>query len=269
MNQNIPFPEKEHYKKEDVKRLQERLLEMAKITTKILDDNNFSYILAFGSLLGAIRHEGFIPWDDDFDIFLFDEEYEEAVQCLRENLPEDIIVHDKKTDSVYWPAWSRLRDLNSKTTATLFPDDNHYKYTGINLDLYKLKKMKRSEVPAWKKKGAIEFLVRKHEVGVMPDDVYNAKFSEWTRDYVELLNNTVATEEDDEVYSAYNGTFPMAEIDDIFPRRKYKFEDTEFWGPNNGDGFLKVTSGDYGDYMQVPPYEKRRVHYDIVEFLEK
>lgn len=265
MFEKLDFKTTETYTKEDILKLQKRLLEMAKATTSILDENGYHYMMAFGTLLGAVRHNGFIPWDDDFDMFIFADEYDAAIQCLRDNLPEDIIVHDKKTDPIYWPAWSRLRDLHSRTYTDKFPDDRFYKYTGINLDLYRLKKMKRNEVALWKKKSNIEFLVRKHEVGVLPDDQYEEQFDEWTTDYVELLQKKTAESDlNDEVYSALNRTLPNPiAAGDVFPLKKYKFEDTEFWGPNNADNVLKIS---FGDYMQIPPFEQRLPHCSGVEF---
>lgn len=265
MSEELDFKTNETYTKEDIYKLQKRLLEMAKVTTSILDKNGYHYMIAFGTLLGAIRHNGFIPWDDDFDTFIFDDEYDDAIQCLRDNLPEDIIVHDKKTDPIYWPAWSRLRDLHSRTYTAVYSDDSLYKYTGINLDLYRLKKMKRNEVTLWKKKNAIEFLVRKHEVGVLPDDQYEERFDEWTSDYSKLLQKKDAESGlNDEVYSSPISTLPSPiAANDVFPLKKYKFEDTEFWGPNNADNVLKIS---YEDYMQIPPFEQRLPHCSSVEF---
>ena len=261
MNSNLDFPTTETYTKEDVKRVQSRLLEMAKITTEILEHNGFHYMIAFGTLLGAVRHQGFIPWDDDFDLFLFDEEYDAAVECLRHELPDDIIVHDKKTDPIYWPAWSRLRDLNSKTEAVLFPDDNAYKYTGINLDLYRLKKINRSEVPANHKRENIEFLVRKHDSGLIDEATYLRLFHEWTSDYVELCKNTNPIIDGEEVYS-FVLLLKQAKIQDIFPLQQYTFEGIEFWGPNNSHAILSQC---YGDYMKIPEYDSRRPHYSYVK----
>lgn len=264
MAENLDFKTNGTITKEDVQRLQNRLLEMAKITASILDRYGYHYILTYGSLLGAVRHQGFIPWDDDFDLFLFYDEYDAAVRCLREHLPEDMIVHDKKTDPIYWPAWSRIRDLHSRIQTDLYPDDKYYKYTGISLDLYCLKKMKRDEVSLWKKKSAIEFLVRKHDVGVLPDELYQARFNEWTEDYVRLLQEKkMRSYQNDEVYSDLGSTALLLTIDDIFPLKKYIFEDTEFWGPNNSDKMLKIA---YGDYMEIPPFDQRIVHYSSVEF---
>ena len=265
MADELDFKTTEDITKEDVHRLQKRLLEMANAMTSILDKYGYHYMIACGTLLGAVRHKGYFPWDNDFDMFLFDDEYDAAVQCLRDHLPEDMIVHDKKTDPIYWPAWSRLRDLHSRTYGAKYTDDDYYKYTGLTLDLYRLTKMKRSEVALWKKKSAIEFLVRKHDVGVLPDDQYREQFDEWTTDYVELLRQNVTQGgADDEVYSALIPTLSNPiEVDDIFPLKKYQFADTEFWGPNNADHILTIM---YGDYMQVPPYERRRLHLARVEF---
>ena len=69
----------------DIKRVQERLLKMAKEIASILEDHDIPYQIAFGTLLGAVRHKGFIPWDDDFDFFLFDDSYEKAMEVLQKN----------------------------------------------------------------------------------------------------------------------------------------------------------------------------------------
>ena len=79
----IDFPEVPGYPKETLKKVQGRLLEMAKSICSILEKNDIPYMLAVGTLLGAVRHQGFIPWDDDFDIFIFDDVYEDAIKCLR------------------------------------------------------------------------------------------------------------------------------------------------------------------------------------------
>ena len=56
----------------EVKRVQETLLKMAKTIAGILEANDIPYMIAFGTLLGAVRHIVFIPWDDDFEFYLFD-----------------------------------------------------------------------------------------------------------------------------------------------------------------------------------------------------
>ena len=145
MNNNLKFPTNKNYTKNDIKRVQNRLLEMSDTVLGILDNNNIKYIIAYGTLLGSIRHKGFIPWDDDLDIYIFDDDYDKALELLRKKLPKDMIVHDKLNDPIYWPFWSRVRDLKSETIAELWPNDNKYKYTGINFDLYKLEKVKEKD----------------------------------------------------------------------------------------------------------------------------
>ena len=61
------------YTQEDVKKVQKRLLEMAVVIRDILEAHQIPYFITYGTLLGAVRHKGFIPWDDDFDLYLFDE----------------------------------------------------------------------------------------------------------------------------------------------------------------------------------------------------
>lgn len=262
---DLDFPTTSLFEKNDVKKVQLRLLEMAKITAEILDRNGIQYSIAYGTLLGAVRHKGFIPWDHDFDFFLFDDGYGKALEALRKELPKDILVHDRQTDPIYWPSWAKVRDLNSIVSNEKYPDEMAYRFHGIHLDLYYLKKIKRSKVDVYIKREAIEFLVRKYDAGLIRDDVYDQTFAQWSKEYVDILGDlSKQNDSDEEVYNNLSWIKEI-EIDHIFPLKKYDFEDTQFWGPNNYDAIL---SQFYGDYMTIPEFEKRQISYDYVEFLK-
>lgn len=261
----LNFPTTEEYPVENIKKVQKRLLQMAKTTCSILEENGFHYFLTFGSLLGAIRHKGFIPWDDDFDLFLFEDEYEAAMECLRGHLPEDMILQDKKSDSAYYADWAKVRDLKSEIVSEFYPSDNGQMFRGIGVDLYKLKKIKREEIDVHWKREHIEFLVRKHDKGFTDNHEFAEKFDDWCREYVEASNaRPLPTAEEDYVY-AFVVFIKWMELDEVWPLKQYEFEDTKFWGPANFDAILTRT---YGDYRKVPEFENRRPHCKSVKFFE-
>ena len=85
----IKLPEKfNEYDPETLKHLQDVYLMMLKDFIKVCDENQIEYFLDGGSALGAVRHQGFIPWDDDIDIILFRDEYNRLIEIL-EKLPQD------------------------------------------------------------------------------------------------------------------------------------------------------------------------------------
>lgn len=245
----------------NLRQVQQRLIEMADTVTAILDRHGIRYLIAYGSLLGAVRHGGFVPWDDDFDLYLFDEDYDETMDILRTELPPDMLIHDKTVDPIYWKSWSCLRDLKTKVHFSLHDDDNYFAYKGLSVDLFRLKKMPARDFNAYINRENIEFLVRKLDSGTMDRAVYLQKLESAVRAYAAELERRERGE--GEIYGFLIYGFHAPE-DWIFPLKKYSFAGREYWGPNNADAILTQY---YRDYMTLPAPEKRRPHYDAVDFL--
>ena len=118
-----------------LKRLQSIEFEMALAIRDVFEKNNIRYVIEYGSLLGAVRHGGFILWDDDFDYVVLEEDYEKASKALRSELPKKYVLHDKVSDPNYFYSFSKVRHLNSIAIEEGFTDD--LKYKGISIDLFK------------------------------------------------------------------------------------------------------------------------------------
>lgn len=116
-------------------RLQAIEFKMAVVIKDILERNGVRYVIEYGSLLGAVRHGGFIPWDDDFDFVVFEDDYEIASQALRHELPENYILHDSSSDPNYFYSFSKVRHLTSSVQENDAADN--LKYNGISIDLFK------------------------------------------------------------------------------------------------------------------------------------
>lgn len=245
----------------EVKKVQNRLLEMAKIIHNILDENNIPYFITFGTLLGAVRHNGFIPWDDDLDIFLFDDTYDEAIRVLRNNIPDDMFLEDGESEPLYFHAWAHIKDNNSKAVCQQYPQDNIYKNHGVSIDLYRAVKMDENDVEMFRALENRKYIDRKRNVGLMTDNEYAQAVSQ----------NDERIRKAAEKSNAGSGAAVFGMVlkqekmycDDVLPLRKYKFCDTELWGPNNYDSILRHF---YNEYMELPSDEEKIPHYEYVEF---
>ena len=107
---------------------------------EILDDickrHGLRYFVDYGTLLGAVRHEGFIPWDDDIDVTMFRDDYEKFKQVAAEEIKEPYFFQNVYTDNRVW-AFSKIRD--SRTSAIEFPDIPAEKMNqGIFIDIFPL-----------------------------------------------------------------------------------------------------------------------------------
>lgn len=119
------------------------LAELKQIQMKILDnvvefcDNeNIRYFLMYGTLIGAIRHNGFIPWDDDIDIAMPREDYDRFVQTFNNSNTRYKVV-DYEIDSNYLYSFAKVMD-----TKTVFFEKCHISYDlGVNIDIFPLDKV--------------------------------------------------------------------------------------------------------------------------------
>lgn len=271
--EGIEFYLTDKYDLNDLKRCQKKSVQMMKTIVDIFEKYDISYILAHGSLLGLIRHNSFIPWDDDCDLFVFDNDYARAIQLLRRFLPEGYIVHNKRTDSIYWPKWTKIRDEYSDTYESLWAIDRRFKYHGICVDILKArvvdnkemkqnakKKIKRRRSKRIKKFNALPlknkiFRLPIFLAGNVKDLFRNSKVA---IKYIKNKTKCVGNE----------GTIIECEFnyDDVFPTKKMVFEGVEVAVPKNPEGVLTSM---YGSFMELPPLEERKPHFDEVVFFDE
>src|SRR5690349_22020810 len=105
-----------HYNPEGsvMRRTQQRLLEILDVFDTVCRKHGIDYWLDWGSLLGARRHAGFIPWDDDLDVSILQKDYRKLVAALEKEMPADFKLQTRKSDNKYWYYYPRIRDTRSR-----------------------------------------------------------------------------------------------------------------------------------------------------------
>ncbi len=93
--------------------LREKQLEMLKLFISICQKNDLTYYLVGGTALGAIRHGGFIPWDDDIDLAMPRPDYEKFMEIGQRELPEGFFLQNHKTDPDYRNDFAKIRNSNT------------------------------------------------------------------------------------------------------------------------------------------------------------
>lgn len=280
----IKLPEKfNEYDPKTLKHLQDVYLMMLKDFIKICDENQIEYFLDGGSALGAVRHQGFIPWDDDIDIILFRDEYERLIEIL-EKLPQDKYeLLSSKNKKCYCRLHSQWNLKGTKTEA--YYDMNTDFTLGICLDIFVLDNIPNDGLR--KKIFSIkQTLIRKliWSYEITNSEAYISKNKERLGKILKIIfkilrinftkiikinNNFIEKYRNENCKNVCNlsTTYELVSIPkNIFhPPKKVKFEDVEVNIPNDYDKYLKIIYGD--NYMEIPPKEDRYNHiYNTVDF---
>lgn len=264
-----------------LKRLQSIELMILNDFKRMCKKHGLQYFAFAGSGIGALRHGGFIPWDDDIDVGLLREDYEKALKYFAEEEKEKYIVMNPRFDPDYPLMTTRLMLRGTKFREHALKDVKCD--LGIFLDLYAFdqeiddeKKFKKQSYEAWfythlmmmrsipfpvlPMKGATAKLV--HAITGMTYGVLSAcrVSKRWLADQAEKAAtryNHLKTKK----VSFFYDTLPCIcwfSYDELFPLVELPFENTTVFFPKEQDRYLKDM---YGDYMQLPPEEKRKNHY--------
>jgi len=267
----IEFYTEEQYPLEVLQKAQSRLLEMLDEVQGILEPEGIPVIAAYGTMLGAVRHGGFIPWDDDLDVCIPDEQYYHALELLRKRLGDSIIVQDSLTEPRYWCGWSKLRDTGSEVLCSMWPEDNTLVHRGICLDLHRLKKSTaaahKREVSRQRMQKAMDRCRRTlREKNGLPQKLKVIAACALRVAKHGLAQLLVLPDRTVRYYVAEGSVVERCYAPEtVYPLSKATFEGRSLWLPADAD---KALTGDYGDYMRLPSPENRKPHYAKITFGE-
>ena len=253
------------YGKDTLRKLQDRLLEMYEGMAAIFDANNIEHFIMYGTLLGACRHKGFIPWDDDFDICVMAKDYERGLRLLRENLSDRFFVMDKTYDINYPRHWAKVMDKYSKAT-DYCEANNEVMHWGISIDLFKcsIEKIGRFDRQErhnkHQKKNHFYKLKERRVKGLRKIRSLLILFVCYVRIWLYGLLS---------IFFKRNKTVCVIEPRDLlyppewfYPLKKTEFDGKPYFIPNQPELILTKL---FGDWQTIPKEEDRVVHFADVK----
>lgn len=236
---------------------------------KFCDLHNLKYSLAYGTLLGAVRHGGFIPWDDDVDVMMPREDYERFLKSYSSERFKIISIYNTK--SFYLP-FSKLYDTETIKVIN-YDIDKQNAFFGLEIDIFpfdysddlgtalksinNLKKI----VPKWNKsiqKYPNIFGVIKHPKFLIEKILYKGKANHYAKKFDNLSQIKYQEKKYTFKYSFFFGKKLIFEGDIFNNCKEIIFEGYRFKAISNYKDFLFF---EYGDYMKLPPIEKRVTHH--------
>ena len=119
-----------------LRKLQLEMLEELIVLDKIYKDNGLTYYLSSGTALGAVRHQAFIPWNDDLDIALPEKDYKKLVALLRDIDSDLYVLQDCLSDFNYVNGFPKFRKKNGNLLGVFPARGRLYKYKGSGVDIF-------------------------------------------------------------------------------------------------------------------------------------
>lgn len=253
-----------------LRRQQLRMLEILLEVDKICKKHDISYWLSSGTLIGALRHDGFIPWDDDLDIEMMRKDYLRLMEVLPKELPDWLVLQNSDTDPNYFYFYAKVRDKRSKMLEQN-SYDRMWQEQGIYIDIFPME-----QHPVWLHKLTEKTVGHMYKIWRTSTDDHKA-IRQVRRIYD--FNDKVLFPCLRTLLQLTSSLFPQKTItsgmgipfhnpryaDEIFPLTTHNFEGHQLPVPGNADAHLRHI---YGDYMQLPDLNKLAPHVGKLEFYE-
>lgn len=251
INREIAIQLKEKYNAEGttLRLAQIRMLEMLKYVDSICSTHNIAYWLDGGTLLGAIRHEGFIPWDDDVDICMPHDDAEKFKQIMLKEHNNKYILQCKETDKGFFGPWYVLRDLDSEYIINS-KKHNHQLYRGLQIDIFIAED--RTNNILWNVSRFIQRCIDKPLnmlTNLQIANILSYPLFIFMHNILIPLSRTISTEKN--YFKMPYGSMWKYKLwkQQIFPIIRRDFEGTRLCVPNNFDAYLTT---EFGDWEEIP-----------------
>lgn len=241
-----------------------QILDILIAVTQILDKYKIPYWLSSGTLLGAVRHKGFIPWDDDIDIDMLRSDFLKYKDLIARELPSNLVLHTHENDPNLIVPFAKVRNINSITISKNKSNQN-FKYKGVMIDILLLE-------PASKFSVVLSKLIH-HPLYMMlkiPNDKLGLRLAisnTWfivTEGIYNLFRCYFKYNVPQYIYQTFgSGFIERHKLSYIFPLSKIEFEGYKFNAPHDVNQYLFSLYGK--DYMKIPEEKKREYHFIVKE----
>ena len=252
-------------------------IDILKHVSKFCEDNDIKYFLSGGTLLGAVRHKGYIPWDDDIDIMLLRKDYDKFIKLFNVN-SNKYKVFSNDTDKLYPFPFAKVSDLN-----TLLKENTNIKYPlGINIDVFPLDILPDNEYESIKFYRKVKVLKKIYILKSLKFKKDRTFIKKAIQCFAYIVLKPISVEsivkkickisikynmKDSRYIGCVVWGYGMKERMNkgVFNETiKVEFEGDMYNAPIGYDEYLRSL---YGDYMKLPSVEKRQTHHEYEAFL--
>lgn len=259
--------------------LQNKELEILKFFSDFCEEKNIKYFISDGTLLGAVRHKGFIPWDDDIDVAMERKEYERFLAEFSQYIEgTKYYLEASEVDSNCVLNFAKIHDTSTTLVQSMVMEADNQQH--VFLDVFPFDRepdSKFKSYPQWLKGRLLSFLLnvrakisresaKKFPLNVLYKTL-ELKYNQKSNEEIIAIRKKITTKynkKNTKYYSSIVMGRPgtcLVPVENINKKKKLWFVNDYYSAPFDPDKYLSST---YGEYMELPPVEKRKNYHSLV-----